>query len=127
MLLVDQSYRYQEFGMGYGPWENHCRIRIFQPHPKSTVVVVSDIRLDTGTSVTNFSQSLATLIVKSFGLNPTLVIWIEHYYSCGWRRSSAEFRLVQFLWEGKTAVHFCWKPLSQQQVEGMAGCFGLVD
>ena len=37
MLLVDQTYHYQELGMGYGPWESHCRVRIFQPHPESTI------------------------------------------------------------------------------------------
>ncbi|MBM0745706.1 hypothetical protein JOY44_30285 (plasmid) [Phormidium sp. CLA17] len=77
MLVVDQTYRYREFGIGYGPWETLCRVRIFQPHPESTVVIVSDSSLLTGTSVANFSQSLATLIVNHFSLNPSLVLWIE--------------------------------------------------
>jgi hypothetical protein len=86
-------------------------------------VLVSDSSLSTGTSIANFSQSLATLIVNHFGLNPALVIWIEHTLLYRWKPSLASFRLVQFFWQGKEAVPYGWKPLSQQQVEGMAGCF----
>lgn len=123
VLVVDQVYRYQEFGIGYDHWETHCRVRIFQPHPEATVVIVSDSGFNTGTSVTNFSQFLATLIINRFGLNPSLLIWIEQYRLCNQRISSVQFRSVQFLWRGKEAMQFCCQLLSQQQVEEMTGCF----
>lgn len=67
--IVDKTYRWTGFGNGLGNWASHCRIRIFRPHPEQIVVIASDLGEDSGTSITNCAEGLATLVVRDFGLD----------------------------------------------------------
>lgn len=120
-VLVDQTFTWKGFGNGFGKWDSCCRIRIFQPHPEQQVVVVSDLGSNTGTSVTNCADGLATLVVGDFDLDPVLVLWIEHYPDLRWVDSSAEFSRVVFDWNGCQATYPRWSSLTRQEAEAFCG------
>ena len=63
-----------------GNWDSKCRVRIWHDDSHSaTVVLFSDLdEDDTGTSITNASENVATLVRERFGLNGNIT-WIEHY------------------------------------------------
>ena len=68
-LVIDQEYHWEGFGDGIGQWLSKCRLRIFRPHPEQAIVLVSDLGRDTGTSITNCAEILATRIVQEHELD----------------------------------------------------------
>jgi len=122
LLAVDQVYTWTGFANGFGKWDSRCRIRIFRPHPEQIVVIASDLGEDSGTSITNCAEGLATLVVKDFALDPALVLWIEHYPYNRQEDPQTEFSRVQFAWNGGKATKARWSPMSQQEAEALCGC-----
>ena len=96
IMRVGEEYSWTGFGNGLGTWESKCGLIIKQPHPAQTIVVVSDLGEDSGTSITNCAAALATLIVRDFKLNPATITWIEHYPSHRQNDPSAEYTRVTF-------------------------------
>jgi len=47
--------------------------RIFQPHPEQTIVIVSNAGGDSGTTITNCAEYLASQIVKEFAIDPAAI------------------------------------------------------
>ena len=115
-LITDQTFHWKGFGNGFGSWESRCRLRIVEPPSGSTVVVVSDQGMDTGTFITNCAASLATLVVQQFQLDPEDLIWIEHYPD-----SDVECSRVEFVWQGNIAKKTHWSYLPPQQAIAIAG------
>lgn len=122
LLAVDEIYTWTGFGNGFGKWDSRCRIRIFRPHPEQIVVIASDLGEDSGTSITNCADSLATLIVRDFCLDPDLLLWIEHYPRNREKYPQAEFSRVHITWNGRKATQVRWSPMSQQEAEALCGC-----
>lgn len=120
--LVDENYTWKGFGNGVGKWDSCCRIRIFHPHPEQQVAIASDLGQDTATSITNCADSLATLIVRDFTLDPILLLWIEHYPYLRQEDPLAEFSRVQFDWNGRVASYSRWAHISLQEAEALCGC-----
>jgi hypothetical protein len=114
--LIDQTYYWQGHGNGVGLWQSKCRLRIFQPHPESTIVLVSDLGADCGTSITDCADHLASLIVTEFRLDPEALTWIEHLPD-----SESEFSLVEFDWLGTIAISPRWSYLTPERVEALIG------
>ncbi len=75
---VDQTYVWRGCGDRFGEWEFCCRLRIFDVHPELLIVIVSNLRCDNGTTITNCAEQLATNVVKDFNLDPRSLTWIEH-------------------------------------------------
>lgn len=114
---VDQIYYWKGFGDGLGQWESYCRLRIWQPHPEQTIVMLSDEGLDSGTSITNCVEYIAPKIAAEFELDPQTTDWIEHYPGYRQERSGVEFSRVHLQWREQTVVQVHWSPLSQQETE----------
>jgi hypothetical protein len=55
-----------------------CRVRIYNTAPRA-VVIISELPENDGTSVTNAAQTIATLVVQQYRLDPAQTIWVEHY------------------------------------------------
>jgi len=122
LLAVDEIYTWTGFGNGFCNWDSRCRIRIFRPHPEQIVVIASDLGQDSGTSITNCADHLATLVVRDFALDPTLLLWIEHYPCNRQEDPQVEFSRVHFSWSGRKATKARWSPMSQQEAEALCGC-----
>jgi len=64
------------------------------------VVVFTELSENTGTSVTNRSEHLATCVCRVFDLDPTRTIFLEHYPERGKIRSLLEcYALLTYTWQ----------------------------
>lgn len=117
-LTIDQEYRWKGFGDGMGQWLSKCRLRILKPHPEQSIVIVSDLGRDTGTSITNCAEILATRIVQEYELDPACLMWVEHYPGDG-SFPDEEFALVSFDWNDRRAINPDWRHISRGKLEGM--------
>lgn len=99
--------------------KGRCRIEIFEQHPW-TVVLVTD--LNTGPSVTNAAEEIATAICEKYPLlNIDRTVWVEHYEKIqGWRKLDT-FDLVRFTWHGRCAADPEWQASCREQVEDLIG------
>lgn len=87
------------------------------------IVIYSDLdKSDTGTSITNSCERVATLIWEQYkeeilGNNPGFV-FIEHYprYNQNWRDAKETFCLVQFNFDGVKFSRPRWTPLTPNTV-----------
>jgi hypothetical protein len=61
--MIDPLFRWRGFGDGFGTWESKCRLRIYEA-PARAVVIATELPENTGTSITNAAEHLATLVVK---------------------------------------------------------------
>jgi hypothetical protein len=91
---VVQTYVWKGCGDRFGEWEFCCRLRIFDVHPELLIVIVSNLRCDNGTTITNCAEQLATNVVKDFNLDPRSLTWIEHLPD-----SETEYSQVEFDWD----------------------------
>ncbi len=55
----------------------HCRLRVYQ-HAGQTVAIVTELRDNSGMSVTNAAEWLLPAMAQQYGL-PADVVWLEHY------------------------------------------------
>ena len=81
---------------GFGGCESQCDLEIHK-----NLVIVTEIPENEGTSVTNVAEQLATQICEKFKIDPSKLIWIEHYPERGeWKDYDESYDLVQFNLEG---------------------------
>ncbi len=59
---------------GFGNAPSVCDIRV-----TNNVVICTQVPENTGTSITNYAEHLATDIYKQYNINPKQLVWIEHY------------------------------------------------
>ena len=82
------------------------------------VFVVTEPPNNPGTSVTNYGEHLATAMRSQYGLQPTELIWIEHYPESKHRKEV--FDLVRFLgMEGDSFRSPVWTRITEQAVEDL--------
>ncbi|MCC5618458.1 hypothetical protein LC605_25905 [Nostoc sp. CHAB 5836] len=105
-------------------WDSRCQLRIYQAYSMPNIVICSDLdEEDTGTSITNSVEGLATLISQQYQ-NTVLsrprwclgndFLFIEHYphNKRSENKKPEEFTLVQFNWDGKQFYQPRWSPLT---------------
>ena len=102
--MIDQIYHYK----GYYDCPSQCRLQV-----NGNVVIVTDLDGDTGTSITNMAEHLATQVINEFGIKPENLVWIEHYPERGHPldRFPENFDLVTFTWDGQRFRKPVWKPM----------------
>ncbi|MGB3508017.1 MAG: hypothetical protein WBA93_01980 [Microcoleaceae cyanobacterium] len=108
-----------------GNWESKCRVRIWHHDSQSaTVVLFSDLdEEDSGTSITNASENIATLVRERFGLEDNNITWIEHYprhrqkYEPPFDKE--DFALIEYKTIRNQLKHPKWRYISKSQVEKM--------
>lgn len=121
MKVIDQPYRCKIPGQVFGVWQLECRLQIYFPHPEQQTVVISDMALATGSFIPYRVEHLANLIVEEFGLNPELVVWIEHYTSEFPKPSCTDFSKVIFDWVDGKATNPLWVPIFADVAQSLAG------
>ena len=126
---ADIDYIISWHGFGYPDrrselWDSLCRVRIWQQKP--IIVLFSDLNEeDTGTSITNCSENLATLVQFHFKLeNP--IRWFEHYsYHNLPERKKKQLMFNESLSEifyshdGQRYYQPKWKPFSPSSLESL--------
>ncbi len=131
MNQIDTKFQYA----GIGSCPSHCRLRVFK-HDGGVVVIMTETSDNTGTSVTNAIEDVATLVCERFSLNPLQTVFIEHYPDSrtptrdGHRRPDAMFEehfdravFASITREGanwRLAVPQ-WKRMAREQVERLTG------
>ena len=63
---------------GWRGYESACRLYIWQ-RERESVVMVTELADNPGTSITNRVEALAMQVYHEFELWPALARWIEHY------------------------------------------------
>jgi hypothetical protein len=121
MKSIDQLYCCHVPGQEFGIWKIRCRVRIFYPHPEVQTVIVTDMGFKSGWFVPCKVEALATLIVEEFGLNPDLVIWIEHYSRQFKQPSCPDFSEVTFDWSTGKAANPEWQVIDKEIARALVG------
>jgi len=114
MQIIAREQRYR----GYHGCASRCRLRVYQ-HGTTTVLLVSEIPENPGTSITNRAEALATALVRQYAQGPDWV-WIEHYPPQG----GLEERLheVRFTWDERgRASNPQWERISREAVVALIG------
>lgn len=119
MSQIDQEFNYA----GYHGIASKCRLRVWMGGRVDRMVFVMMTELDnSGTSVTNRSEHIATMVNKDilipkFGIDRDRAIWIEHY-SKGGVTPWDTFDVVTYDWDTKQqAKNPSWHRVSQRWVE----------
>lgn len=94
--LLDTEYHWKGFGNKFGNWDSFCRIRVFT-YGSETIVVASDLGKDTGTSITNCAEHLATNFTRDCRqFVSEKSVWIHHYTRILGDFAEEDFDLVTF-------------------------------
>lgn len=130
-LLIDQILKWRGFGeeatRGFhnGSWESRCRLRIYR-RGEQCIIIFTESRedegayLNPGTSITNSSQNIATMVVRDFGLLPATTVWIEHYEAG--HGIEETFDRVKYVWDGLIAkTQPRWSHLGRDAAEQLVG------
>ena len=56
-----------------------CDLEVIQTADGRTVVIATEREDNSGTSVTNVAEHLASYVCDTFGMDPDKLVWIEHY------------------------------------------------
>ena len=78
---------------GFHGCDSTCNLEIIK-----NLVIATEIPENEGTSITNMAEHLATRICQEFNIEPSHLIWIEHYAERGDYPES--YDLVQFNLDG---------------------------
>ena len=77
---------------GFHGCESKCELEII-----SNLVIARQTPENTGTSITNTAEHLASMVCNDFHIDPKQLIWIEHYPERGDQHPYPEsFNLVSF-------------------------------
>ena len=126
--IVDNLIVWHGFGYPHRrseSWYSFCRVRIWQQNP--VVVLFSDLNEeDTGTSITNCSENLATIVQFHFQLEKP-IRWFEHYprhnqspkQVTEWPETVDEVFYVQ---EGQRYLNPRWKSFDRSSFEKLVNC-----
>jgi hypothetical protein len=73
--IVVNRYRFRGFH-GCDAW---CALEILKVKDGRTVVIATEVENNPGTSVTNAAEQLACQVCVEFSIDPSQLVWIEHY------------------------------------------------
>ena len=73
--IVIDRYRYR----GFHDCESHCSLEILRSPSRPTIVIATEMEDNSGMSVTNVCEHLASRVCVDFKIDPSSLVWIEHY------------------------------------------------
>lgn len=111
---------------GFHGFPSKCGIDIVK-HNDTFIVILTELPDNSGTSITNIIESLATMVYYQFlnGVPIEKIIWIEHYPPS--RHREETFDEVTFKWNGKYFFSPRWKRISPSELTIMIGNYGYVN
>lgn len=112
---------------GYFRKPAHCQLEVYRRESGEgyAVVIATELENNDGASITNASESLATVVCKQFDIHPSELILIEHYPADTVIKED-RYSLVKFSrkWTGKGWNDFSdrdWFPLEKPELERLLG------
>ncbi|PMB10684.1 hypothetical protein CEN49_03520 [Fischerella thermalis CCMEE 5273] len=112
-LVLETIFEWKGAGNDYEQinlniWTSKCKLRIYRTYSMPVIIICSDLdESETGTSITNSCERLATLIWNKYkeeelAKNPGF-LFIEHYprHNQAWGDVVETFCLVQFNFDGE--------------------------
>jgi hypothetical protein len=105
---------------GFHGCDGWCALEILRAKDGKTVVIATEVKDNPGTSITNVCEQLAYWVCVEFSIDPSQLIWIEHYgYPApGDSKRLRSYDLVTFtiLPPGHDAVfaHPKWRPMRDE-------------
>lgn len=106
---------------GYFECESFCKVEIAGSNHHA-LVVMTELKNNPGTSITNRSEMIAEEIVNRYGLEPGRCIFVEHYdqnsYNGG-RKSDVHWSIVTYDWQYKRAGRPEWKYITESQFNSL--------
>jgi hypothetical protein len=104
---------------GFRDCESACRLRIWQQE-RASVVIVTELDDNPGTSVTNRAEALAMQVYRQYELWPPCTRWIEHYPpDSAYTETFAEVTFRTDPCTGLTRPR--WRARSRADVESLIG------
>jgi hypothetical protein len=103
---------------GYSRCACVCNVEIYKG-PERALVIMTELPENTGTSVTNISEQLATELRAKFlaGYPPMRIIWIEHYPKQA-GAGGESFDSVHYSWNAKQEyIEPTWRHLTKRAVQ----------
>lgn len=102
---------------GLGGCQSVCQLSIDKTRD---LVIATELAENQGSSITDFAEELATLVVQVYGLNPFRLIWIENYNKMSYpdgKDTNESFALVTFMiYAGKFKAPQ-WQSISKNEVD----------
>jgi hypothetical protein len=114
-IVVDR-YRFRGFH-GCASW---CKLEILRLSDGRSAVIATELMDNPGTSITNAAEHLAYRVCVEFSIDPSRLVWIEHYgYPSAFEKGNPRsFDLVTFRIPpaGHDAVFAdpTWRPMSDE-------------
>jgi hypothetical protein len=101
--------------------EAWCALEILRATQGRTAVIATEVKDNPGTSITNACEHLAYWVCVEFSINPSDLIWIEHYgypASGGLKPRPRTYDLISFdlLPAGHDGIfaHPKWRPMGEE-------------
>jgi hypothetical protein len=107
-----------------------CRVRIYKRRNGAQTVLLTEVYSDSGESITNACERIATELVASKGLNPKTTRWIQHDPAPDdlplddppTDDQAQIFDEVSFTWDTQNqASDPRWQRMDEMQVEALTG------
>jgi hypothetical protein len=119
MKTIDQSYSCQTLGQISGIWQLNCHLRIFQSRSNVHTVMITDMGFEIGWFNPFIIEKLVDQIVQAFYLDPTKLVWLEHYASDYRELSAADFSQVVFEWRNGKATNPQWFSITPEVAQAL--------
>lgn len=95
-----------------------CRVRIYRPKKNVHVVVLTEVKANTGEPISAVVAEIATDLVKRWSLPPKNTKWIEHKPPTG--KNADSFDEVKFTWSSsKVASKPKWTRTTLEEAEAL--------
>lgn len=82
MKKIDDIFEWKGWGNGFGSWDSKCRVRVYHNQDGEIdreVAVITELKDNKGTSITNCIEFLTVLLVNKYELTLNKLTIVEHY------------------------------------------------
>jgi hypothetical protein len=119
MKTIDQIYCCQMPGQVSETWQLQCHLRIFRARTNVHTVMITDMGFEIGWFNPFIIEKLVNQIVQEFELDPTKLVWLEHYASDYRELSVADFSQVVFEWRHGKATNPQWLSIAPEVAQAL--------
>ncbi len=124
--MQGKSIHCKYYYKGFWGYDAVCDLEIFKGVDGKVFVVLTELNENTGTSVTNFYEQLATLIYKQYlsAVPKDQIVWVEHYDENSYQNTRDQhesFDIVTLTWNEKLEAYQSpqWRPCDQKTLSAI--------